>query len=126
MTKKQTYSDVSLSAVEDIGSIVFNLNNSPKALLRGVQFTSPLEERSELPFRAVLGEVKYKISVFEPEIKMKQAKYLYGSASRIVCFKKFFIRISKTLLLSSNKNIFSFSIMLYVTRFNFCHVLNPY
>jgi hypothetical protein len=45
-------------------------------------------ERSELPFRAVLGEVKYKISVFDPEIKMKQAKpvlslvdvYLYGSA----------------------------------------------
>jgi hypothetical protein len=58
-----------------------------------------LEERSELPFWAVLGEVKYKISVFDPEVKMKQAKpvlslvevYLYGSALRIVCFKKFFI-----------------------------------
>jgi len=59
MTKKQAYSDVSLSAVEDIGSIVFN-------------------------------------------------------------------RISQALLLFSNKNIFSFSIMLNATRFNFCHVLKPY
>ena len=40
----------------------------------------PFEERSELPFWAVVGEVKYKISVFDPEVKMKQAKYLYGSA----------------------------------------------
>jgi hypothetical protein len=56
MAKKQTYSDVSLSAVEDIGSIVFN-------------------------------------------------------------------RMSQALLLSSNKNIFPFSIMRNVTRFNFCHVL---
>jgi len=56
MTKIQTYSVVSLSAVEDIGSIVFN-------------------------------------------------------------------SISKAALLSSNKNIFSFSIMLNVTPFNFCHVL---
>jgi hypothetical protein len=31
-------------------------------------------ERSELPEKAVLGEVKYKISVFDPEVKMKQAK----------------------------------------------------
>jgi hypothetical protein len=56
MIKIQIYSDVSLSAVEDIGNIVFN-------------------------------------------------------------------SISQALLLSSNKNIFSFSIMLNVTLFNFCHVL---
>jgi len=57
-------------------------------------------ERSELPEKVVLGEVKYKISVFDPEVKIKQEKpvlslvevYLYVSASRIVCFKKFFIK----------------------------------
>jgi hypothetical protein len=59
MAKKQTYSDVSLSAVEDIGSIVFN-------------------------------------------------------------------RMSQALLLSSNKNIFPFSIMHNATCFNFCHLLKTY
>ncbi len=39
------------------------------AVPRGFRFTSPLE-RSELPFLAVSGEVKYKISVFGPEAKM--------------------------------------------------------
>jgi hypothetical protein len=78
---------------------IFNLNNLPNVLSRDNQYTSPWE-RSELPFRAVLGEVKYKISVFGPKVKTKRAKParitlpgwdLYGSASRIVCFKKFFI-----------------------------------
>jgi len=59
--------------------IVFNLNDSPTALPRGFRFTSPLE-RSELPFLAVLGEVKYKISVLASKAKMKSAKYFYGSA----------------------------------------------
>ncbi len=36
---------------------------------RGFLFTSPLE-RSELPFLAVSGKVKYKISIFGPEAKM--------------------------------------------------------
>jgi len=31
--------------------------------------------------------------VFDPKVKMKPAKYLYGSASRIVGFKKFFISV---------------------------------
>lgn len=70
--------------------IKFNPNNSPTALPRGFRFTSPLE-RSELPFSAVLGEVKYKISIFGPKAKMKPAEYLDGPASRIVGFKKFFI-----------------------------------
>ncbi len=35
MAKIQTYPDVGLSAVEDIENIVFNLNNSLKALPRG-------------------------------------------------------------------------------------------
>ena len=38
-------------------------------LPRGFRFTSPLE-RSELPFLAVSGEVKYKISILGPEAKM--------------------------------------------------------
>jgi hypothetical protein len=46
---------------------------------RGLRFTSPLE-RSELLFSTVLGEVKYKISVFGFKAKMKPAKYPYGSA----------------------------------------------
>lgn len=79
-----------LNMLQYLNMAKFNLNNSPKALPRGNQFTSPWE-RSELPFRAVLGEVKYKISVFEPKVETKQTKYLYGSAPRIVCFKKFFI-----------------------------------
>ncbi len=62
------------------------------ALPRSFQFTSPLE-RSELPFLAVLVEVKYKISVFDPLPKMELAKYRNGSISRIACFKKFYIEI---------------------------------
>ena len=63
------------------------------ALPRGFRFTSPLE-RSELSFSTVLGEVKYFGTVFDPKAKMtpncREAKYLYGPASRIVGFKIFF------------------------------------
>jgi hypothetical protein len=48
----------------------------PRACLpdrQGFPFTSSWE-RSELPFSAVLGEVKYKILFFGPKAKMKSAK----------------------------------------------------
>ncbi len=51
----------------------------------------PLLWRGQNCFFAVLGEVEYKISVFDIHVKMKPAKYPYGFASGIVGFKKFFI-----------------------------------
>jgi hypothetical protein len=67
----------------------FNLK-IPRCLLRGFLFTSPWE-RSELSFSAVLGEVKYKISVFDPLGQNETSKMPLWLASGIVGFEKFFI-----------------------------------
>ena len=53
----------------------------------------PLLRRGQNCFFVVLEEVKYKISVFGSEAKRKRAKYLYGSDSKIVGIKKFFIEL---------------------------------
>jgi hypothetical protein len=75
---------------------IVNRKEFLEALRRGFPFTSPLESlpdgrQGQNCFFAVLGEVEYKISVFDIHVKMKPAKYPYGFASGIVGFKKFFI-----------------------------------
>ncbi|WP_186435044.1 hypothetical protein [Gillisia sp. Hel_I_86] len=74
--RKKSQTSIKIPLLEKAKTIL-NLKNSPMALPRGFRFTSPWE-RSELPFLTVLGKVKYKISIFGPEAKMKPEKYLYG------------------------------------------------
>src|SRR5690606_12736250 len=57
---------------------------------RAFRFTSPWE-RSELPFSAVPGEVKYKISVFGTYCQNETGNMPLWLTSRMVSFKKFSI-----------------------------------
>ena len=77
--------------------IYFNQKNSPRLCL-GVS-DLPLLGRGRNLLIAVLGEVKYQISVFGTKAKMKLAKYPYGSALGIVGFKEFFIQAKNCVLI---------------------------